>query len=62
MYIFPSAVELTAAAAVARILSQQPFYRNAKTVGCYLSMAKGELRTGEIVADLLSAGKLACVL
>lgn len=41
------------AAAVARILREQPFYKNAKSVCCYLSMAKGELRTNEIVADIL---------
>lgn len=42
------------AAAVARILREQPFYNNAKSVCCYLSMAKGELRTNDIVADLLA--------
>ncbi|RXK38377.1 5-formyltetrahydrofolate cyclo-ligase [Tremella mesenterica] len=42
---------------VFRILSQQPFYRDAKTVGCYLSMAHAELRTPLIVDDLLSHGQ-----
>lgn len=53
-----SVTELTPAAAVARILSQQTWYNSARTVGCYLSMAKGELRTGAIVSDLLSQGAL----
>ncbi|KLT43909.1 putative 5-formyltetrahydrofolate cyclo-ligase [Cutaneotrichosporon oleaginosum] len=44
-------------AAVARILVQQDWYKSAQTVGCYLSMARGELRTTEIVADLLANGK-----
>ena len=39
-----------------RVLQQQPFYKNARTVGCYLSMQKGELRTTHIVQDLLSSG------
>ncbi|KAK1921129.1 5-formyltetrahydrofolate cyclo-ligase [Papiliotrema laurentii] len=43
--------------AVFRVLQQQPFYKNARTVGCYLSMQKGELRTTHIVQDLLSSGK-----
>lgn len=47
----------TTAAAVARILREQPFYNNAKSVCCYLSMAKGELRTNEIVADILANSK-----
>lgn len=35
------------------VLRQQKFYRDARSVGCYLSMKKGELRTGAIVDDLL---------
>jgi 5-formyltetrahydrofolate cyclo-ligase len=48
--------QLTPAAAVARILAQQEWYTSARTVGCYLSMARGELRTNAIVADLLDKG------
>ncbi|BEJ11601.1 hypothetical protein CspHIS471_0200610 [Cutaneotrichosporon sp. HIS471] len=45
-------------AAVARVLAGQEWYTSAKTVGCYLSMARGELRTHDIVADLLDKGKV----
>lgn len=48
-----SRLGLTAAEAVARVLAAQPFYQQAKSVACYLSMAKGELRTDALVRDLL---------
>ncbi|TXT07314.1 hypothetical protein VHUM_03484 [Vanrija humicola] len=44
-------------AAVFTVLQQQKFYREARSVGCYLSMKKGELRTGAIVSDLLQSQK-----
>ncbi|KAL1407210.1 hypothetical protein Q8F55_006626 [Vanrija albida] len=44
-------------AAVFNVLQQQKFYREARTVGCYLSMQRGELRTGAIVKDLLQSNK-----
>jgi 5-formyltetrahydrofolate cyclo-ligase len=37
-----------AAAAVFNVLRQQKFYRDARSVGCYLSMKKGELRTARL--------------
>ncbi|WRT63116.1 5-formyltetrahydrofolate cyclo-ligase [Kwoniella shivajii] len=42
--------------AVFETLLEQPFFREAKSVGCYLSMKHGELRTGGIVNHLLSRG------
>ncbi|WVF66768.1 5-formyltetrahydrofolate cyclo-ligase [Kwoniella sp. CBS 6097] len=42
--------------AVLRILREQAFFRDAKSVGCYLSMKHGELRTGGIVDHLLQRG------
>jgi 5-formyltetrahydrofolate cyclo-ligase len=45
------------AQAVARILLDQPYYRKAQNVACYLSMANGELRTKAIVKDLLASGE-----
>ncbi|WOO84554.1 5-formyltetrahydrofolate cyclo-ligase [Vanrija pseudolonga] len=44
-------------AAVFNVLRQQKFYQEARSVGCYLSMKKGELRTGAIVSDLLQSNK-----
>lgn len=44
---------LTPADAVARVLTAQPFYQQAKSVACYLSMASGELRTDALVRTLL---------
>ncbi|WVQ82864.1 5-formyltetrahydrofolate cyclo-ligase [Cryptococcus sp. DSM 104549] len=42
--------------AVFKILLDQPFFKKAQTVGCYLNMAKGELRTDQIVDHLLRRG------
>ncbi|KAK8844825.1 5-formyltetrahydrofolate cyclo-ligase [Kwoniella newhampshirensis] len=42
--------------AVFKILLDQPFFKQAKSVGCYLSMAHGELRTNGIVTHLLKRG------
>ncbi|WWD22622.1 5-formyltetrahydrofolate cyclo-ligase [Kwoniella shandongensis] len=42
--------------AVFRLLLDQPFFKQAKSVGCYLSMAHGELRTDGIVTHLLKRG------
>ncbi|KAI9633331.1 uncharacterized protein MKK02DRAFT_39311 [Dioszegia hungarica] len=42
--------------AVFRSLLQQDWYTSARSVGCYLSMAKGELQTDQIVQDLLKRG------
>ncbi|CAD6584448.1 MAG: 5,10-methenyltetrahydrofolate synthetase [Tremellales sp. Tagirdzhanova-0007] len=39
--------------AVANFLVKQPFFTRARSVACYLSMARGELRTSMIVDDLL---------
>lgn len=47
---------IKAADAVFSSLSQQEFYKSAKSVGCYLSMSKGELQTDRIIQDLLSRG------
>lgn len=49
--------EALEAQAVVRHLLAQPFYKNAQRVGCYLSMAHGELRTTQIVDDLLNSGE-----
>nr|ODN85734.1 5-formyltetrahydrofolate cyclo-ligase [Cryptococcus depauperatus CBS 7841] len=38
---------------VFEILLNQPFFKTANTVGCYLSMAQGELQTAQIVDHLL---------
>ncbi|WVR03037.1 5-formyltetrahydrofolate cyclo-ligase [Kwoniella sp. DSM 27419] len=42
--------------AVLQILLEQPFFHRAKSVGCYLSMGHGELRTTGIVDELLRRG------
>ncbi|WWC90290.1 5-formyltetrahydrofolate cyclo-ligase [Kwoniella dendrophila CBS 6074] len=42
--------------AVFRILLDQPFFKEAKSVGCYLSMKHGELRTNGIVDHILKRG------
>ncbi|WVO15147.1 5-formyltetrahydrofolate cyclo-ligase [Cryptococcus depauperatus] len=41
---------------VFEILLNQPFFKTANTVGCYLSMAQGELQTVQIVDHLLCRG------
>ncbi|OWZ56739.1 5-formyltetrahydrofolate cyclo-ligase [Cryptococcus neoformans var. grubii Br795] len=41
---------------VFRILLDQNFFKKANSVGCYLSMAQGELRTNLIVDHLLKRG------
>ncbi|KAK4686035.1 5-formyltetrahydrofolate cyclo-ligase, partial [Tremellales sp. Uapishka_1] len=41
---------------VAQILFKEKFFREAKSIGCYLSMGKGELRTNHIVSDILQRG------
>lgn len=46
----------SSASAVTRHLLSQPFFQRARTVGCYLSMAKGELRTDDIVSTCLEQG------
>lgn len=45
------------AQAVCRLLLDQPYYKQAKSVACYLSMGHGELRTNGIVDDILASGK-----
>ncbi|GFZ44475.1 hypothetical protein JCM24511_02197 [Saitozyma sp. JCM 24511] len=42
--------------AVANILFEAPFFRRARSVACYLSMAHGELRTNGIVSEVLRRG------
>ncbi|WVW81164.1 5-formyltetrahydrofolate cyclo-ligase [Kwoniella bestiolae CBS 10118] len=42
--------------AVFRILLDQPFFKEAKSIGCYLSMKHGELRTNGIVDHVLKRG------
>ncbi|OCF34553.1 5-formyltetrahydrofolate cyclo-ligase [Kwoniella heveanensis BCC8398] len=42
---------------VLRILKEQEFFNKARSVGCYLSMKHGELRTDGIVDHLLQRGK-----
>ncbi|WWC57491.1 5-formyltetrahydrofolate cyclo-ligase [Kwoniella dejecticola CBS 10117] len=42
--------------AVFRKLLDQPFFKEAKSVGCYLSMKHGELRTTGIVDHILKRG------
>ncbi|ORY26957.1 hypothetical protein BCR39DRAFT_560236 [Naematelia encephala] len=42
---------------VAERLFALPVYQNAKSIGCYLSMAHGELRTTAIVTSILSREK-----
>ncbi|WVQ94381.1 5-formyltetrahydrofolate cyclo-ligase [Kwoniella sp. CBS 9459] len=42
--------------AVLRILKEQSFFNQARSVGCYLSMKHGELRTDGIVDHLLQRG------
>lgn len=49
---------MTVALAVTRQLVLQPFFKKARNVGCYLSMGKGELRTGGIVEECLKTGAL----
>jgi len=46
-----------AAQAVARLVLEQPRFSKAKSVACYLSMARGELRTTGIVDELLKRGE-----
>lgn len=48
---------LNPAHVVTKILLEQPFLRDARSVGCYLSMAKGELRTARIVDEILRKGE-----
>lgn len=45
------------AQAVCRLLLEQPYYKQAKSVACYLSMGHGELRTNSIVDDVLASGR-----
>jgi len=45
------------AQAVARLVLEQPRFSKAKSVACYLSMARGELRTTGIVDELLKRGE-----
>lgn len=45
------------AQAVTRLLLDQPYYKQARTVACYLSMSHGELRTNGIVDDILASGQ-----
>ncbi|WWC67405.1 5-formyltetrahydrofolate cyclo-ligase [Kwoniella pini CBS 10737] len=42
--------------AVFRILLDQSFFKEAKSIGCYLSMKHGELRTNRIVDHILKRG------
>ncbi|KAL7421663.1 hypothetical protein Q5752_003432 [Cryptotrichosporon argae] len=42
---------------VADALVQQDFFKRAGSVACYLSMARGELRTDAIVSEILRQGK-----
>ncbi|OCF44982.1 5-formyltetrahydrofolate cyclo-ligase [Kwoniella heveanensis CBS 569] len=46
---------------VLRILKEQEFFNKARTVGCYLSMKHGELRTDGIVDQLLQRDALPSV-
>lgn len=48
---------LQVAQAVCRKLLEQPYYKQAKSVACYLSMGHGELRTNGIVDDILASGR-----
>ncbi|ORX35179.1 hypothetical protein BD324DRAFT_122576 [Kockovaella imperatae] len=43
-------------AVTSRLLSS-PFFKDAQSIGCYLSMAQGELRTDLIVRHILESGK-----
>lgn len=50
--------DMETAEMVMKLLLESPYYKSAKSVGCYLSMANGELQTTGIVGDILAQGRI----